>query len=210
MTTAFDVAGAFLERAPRNSLPSIKLQKLSFYAFGWYARVTGGELFNERLCALERGPVVSELLDLHKNRVDFSFDDLAAQVAVNPLDDPYAVSVVDAVWAAYGPINKWLLVEMTHEEEPWTDAWDSAQRRSTRSVTMPKKDVVNYFCTKASGSYSVKGRKLEVPVLALLPDPVSYKLTEEALQSMETDSQEVRPEAFSLMHANLRDLLASV
>lgn len=210
MTTAFDVAGAFLMRAPKNSLPSIKLQKLSFYAFGWYAKVTGSELFNERLCALERGPVVSELLDLHKNRVDFSFHDLACQVPVEPLDDPWAVSVVDAVWSAYGPLDRWVLVDMTHEEDPWTNAWNSPRRGSAKSVTIHKNDVVDYFSTKASGRYTVKGRKVVVPVLALLPDPVSYKLPEGALNAMEGESQEVRTEAFSRMPANLRDLLATV
>lgn len=208
MTTAFDVAGEFLRRAQNCTLPSIKLQKLTFYAFGWYAKATGAELFSERLFAMKNGPVVSELLNLHKNTLTFSYAELAARTAVQPLADPYAVAVVDAVWATYGQHDRWSLVEMTHGEAPWTRAWGS--RGAAGSVRMRPDDVVKYFAVEATGTYVLPEGKVKVPVLDLLPDPLSCRVPEDVLEQMESEDQEVPAQAFVDMPLELHKLLASV
>lgn len=208
MTTAFDVAGEFLKRAPNRTLPSIKLQKLAFYAFGWYGRATGQELFSERLFAMKNGPVVSELLDLHKNTRQFSYDELATRVSVCELDDPYAVAVVDAVWATYGQHDRWVLVDMTHEEGPWTKSW--ASRKNAGSVRMRHNEVVNYFSAEATATYKLPAGNVKVPILDLLPDPLSCAVAPDVLERMENEYQAVRVCAFDGMPSELHDLLARV
>ena len=39
--SVFDITAALLNRAPGGELPTLKLQKLCFYVYGWYAHLTG-------------------------------------------------------------------------------------------------------------------------------------------------------------------------
>lgn len=210
MTTAFDVAAAFLERAPKESLNPIKLQKLTFYAFGWYAKVTGSELFQDRLVVMKHGPVVSDLLNVHSGNKKYSLQDLQDAVEFSPLDDVYAEAVVDAVWATYGTVSDWNLVEMTHLEDPWIQVMDEAKKENKGSKTLPSKLVVDYFMQKSSASYSLPNKSVHnMAILGLLPDPMALELSEGDFEKMELEEQEVPASAFSHLPNSLRSLLAS-
>lgn len=211
MTTAFDVAAAFLERAPKESLSAIKLQKLTFYAFGWYAKVTGSELFDDRLVAMQYGPVVSDLLNAHSGSQRLSLKQLAQDRNLNPLSDPYALAVVDAVWASYGDVAPFDLVDMTHLEGPWITKWREAQSAQRGSLEIPLNDVVEYFANKDSANYTLPdGRVCDVPVVALLPDSHTGELSELEFQAMESEPQEVPLSAFGGLSESMRMMLAKV
>lgn len=211
MTTAFDVAAAFLERAPKESLSAIKLQKLTFYAFGWYAKVTGSELFEDRLVAMQYGPVVSDLLNAHSGSRRLSLQQLAHDHHLNPLSDPYALAVVDAVWASYGAVAPFDLVDMTHLEDPWITKWDEAQTLQRGSLEIPLNVVVDYFANKDSANYTLPdGRVCDVPVVALLPDSAARELTESEFNAMESEPQEVPASAFAGIPDSFRRMLAKV
>lgn len=146
--SVFDVAQHFLSRAERNEVSPLKLQKLCFYAFGWYSYQTGSALFSDRFYAMELGPVVSELLSAHAGRRRLSLRELQPQFEVRettptPLDS-YTSAVVDAVWDHYGTFDAGQLVDMTHEEQVWVDAWDARPEHSKRG-DMPQQDIIEYF-----------------------------------------------------------------
>lgn len=146
MTTVFDVAEDLIERSG-GSIESVKLQKLCFYAFGWYAHLTGEPLFGETFYAMQYGPVVGELLSAHAGQRQVDEAMMATQRDAREDEpeelDQYKRAVLDAVWAAYGDKQRFDLVGLTHEEPVWVDAWRS--RGLAKRGDLPREDLIGYF-----------------------------------------------------------------
>lgn len=162
MTTVFDVATALLDRAG-GPLQSLKLQKLCFYVFGWHAHLTAEPLFEESFYAMEKGPVVGELLSAHAGRKHVTKAMLATQLTEREEEraqalGPYASAVVDSVWKTYGHLSGWELVQLTHQEGVWTDAWES-RRPGSRRGELHQTDMIAYFLARAPRS----GEDLDLP-----------------------------------------------
>lgn len=151
-TTVFDVASALLSLAPKRTLGTVKLQKLCFYAFGWYAHQTGRPLFGERFWAMEKGPVVGELLSAHAKQRKFSIRQLDDQFSERDMSrgelDPYMTAVVEAVWDYYGKFDDWRLVDLTHEESVWCEAWGERAEDSRRG-DLSHAAIVDYFLSRS-------------------------------------------------------------
>lgn len=150
MTTVFDVATELLDRSG-GKMETVKLQKLCFYAFGWYAHLTGEPLFGEKFYAMEYGPVVGELLSAHARRVTIDQAAISAQRDARedaPAEtDSYKSAVIGAVWSAYGGDSRWHLVDLTHEEQVWIDAWES-RKAGTRRGELPSHALIEYFLSR--------------------------------------------------------------
>ena len=150
--SVFDVGAWFIERSGDDSIQTIKLQKLCFFAFGWYAHLTGDHLFPERFYAMEKGPVVGELLSAHAGRYSVDHDQLMTQLAARDgfQDDlpPYKRDVLEAVWDYYGRFDRWQLVELTHRELVWREAWDRRPVGSRRG-NLPHHEIVHHFLQRS-------------------------------------------------------------
>lgn len=183
--TVFDVASSMLRHASKDSLNTLKLQKLVFYSFGWYGHLTGQKLFDEQFFAMPKGPVVSPLLTAHANRsmvsADYLEDYTQRSLAVH---DPYAEAVVEAVWHSYGKFSKWDLIDMTHCEEPWITAWTRRPAHAKRNE-LAAESVVEHFQRKASAVYEIPARTVEVNILSFLPDRRMTSMSLECLRDME-------------------------
>jgi uncharacterized phage-associated protein len=192
MTTAFDVAGSLLSKTSSETLGALKLQKLVFYAFGWYGHLTGEKLFREPFYALPLGPVVSPLLDAHggNNFVSKNFLE-EKQSAALFVDDAYASAIVDAVWESYGSYTPNELIEMTHCEKPWDVAWNVRRPTHARRCDLSSDEIVEHFMAKRSAVYNFDGRTLNVPVLSLLPDRRATRISHEALENMSSAESSV-------------------
>lgn len=146
--SVFDIADHLISKTKNRSMSGLKLQKLCFYAFGWYAHQTGTELFSEKFYALPLGPVVTDLLSAHEGQKVVSQADLQTEFETRGTSpsalDPYTLSVLDAVWEGYGDFSSSQLVDMTHEEDVWITSWEGRPTGSARAP-MRKQDVVEYF-----------------------------------------------------------------
>lgn len=182
--TAFDVASSLLRHASKDSLNTLKLQKLVFYSFGWYGHLTGQKLFNEQFFAMTKGPIVSPLLSAHFSKdmvsADYLEDYAQRSLAVT---DPYAEAVVDAVWMSYGKYSKWDLIEMTHCEKPWITAWTTRPAGAKRNE-LDAESVLEHFQRKTSAVYEIP-RRVDVPILSFLPDRRVTSMSLESLREME-------------------------
>ncbi|GAP54011.1 conserved hypothetical protein [Arthrobacter sp. Hiyo6] len=189
--TVFDVASSMLRHSSKDSLNTLKLQKLVFYSFGWYGHLTGEKLFNEQFYALTKGPIVSPLLSAHFGMDMVSADQLEdyAQRSL-AVTDPYAEAVVEAVWLSYGKFSKWDLIEMTHCEKPWINAWTSRPAGAKRN-DLPAESVVDHFRGKTSAVYEIPTRIVDVPVLSFLPDRRVTCMSLESLREMENSESRV-------------------
>ncbi|MDA8116888.1 MAG: DUF4065 domain-containing protein [Actinomycetota bacterium] len=122
MATVFDVSKYILEK--QGALPTLKLQKLVYYAHAWSLVWDGAPLYDEEIQAWRGGPVVPALYSLHRNHVEFGATNLtrgdSGQLTEEQRD------TVDAVLKYYGHMAPWELSNLTHQEAPWLKARERA------------------------------------------------------------------------------------
>ena len=104
---------------------SWRLQKLTYYAQSWSLAWTGRALFQDPIQAWDDGPVAPELYRVNRHEAGPMPTRLPGAVAENL--HPDAVKIVDAVLDFYGKQNKETLIELTHGEAPWHDAYTEGQ-----------------------------------------------------------------------------------
>ncbi|MBM6775489.1 Panacea domain-containing protein [Olsenella profusa] len=119
-TSAKDVAAYILEK--KGSLTGYQLQKILYYCQAWCLAETGEPLFEDPIEAWEHGPVVASVSRFHQhcywvNRRHIEGAD-AERV---PLADQ---CLIDAVLDAYGDLSGDQLEELTHREDPWSQAYN--------------------------------------------------------------------------------------
>ena len=117
--SAMDIANYFLASVDEDSgdnISNLKLQKLLYYAQGFYVAIAGRPLFSEDILAWGHGPVVPAVYHAFKeygsNAIpcgDFDFT----------VFDPDMRELLDEVFQAYGQYSAWKLRDMTHDEAPW-------------------------------------------------------------------------------------------
>lgn len=168
--SVFDVSADILKMSGVGSMHTVKLQKLVYYSFGWYAYVTGRCLFDQQFYAMQHGPVVSDLLTLHAHMKDVSLDRIENGRAA--LEDTYVEpdaiysAVLSSVVAEYGKLTGWELEELTHGEKPWRDSWDLRPKESRRG-TLRQSDIMSFFMTRDDAPVSMPD-----PLVTILPDDV--------------------------------------
>lgn len=103
-------------------ISNLKLQKLCYYAQGFYLALHGERLFDETLQAWQHGPVVPSLYRKYKDRgrsclmPEKNFD-------INSI--PQAVrDFLDTIYSYFGQFSAWKLRDMTHHEDPWNEAYN--------------------------------------------------------------------------------------
>jgi len=112
---AADVAEYILQRL--GSMPTMKLQKLVYYCQAWSLAWFGRPLFNERIEAWKKGPVVRSLWELHRGEF------IATSIPGHPDRlDGASRRTIDAVLSFYGKKSADELSDLTHVERPWRDA----------------------------------------------------------------------------------------
>ncbi|MFD6093241.1 Panacea domain-containing protein [Oerskovia sp. NPDC060338] len=120
MISDLDV-GAYIY-AKMGWIDSWRLQKLTYYSQSWSLAWTGRPLFNDQIQAWSDGPVAPTLFRVNKyESLPMSTDLPGADVARL---HPDAARTIDSVLAFYGEFNKASLIELTHNESPWHDAFN--------------------------------------------------------------------------------------
>lgn len=120
MATAYDIANTFLFLDQENDgegITHLKLQKLVYYAQGFFLAIFDKPLFEESIEAWTHGPVVPAVYNIYKDRgrellsvsEDFTLDILS-----NDEKD-----LIEEVYEVFGQFSAWKLRNMTHEEPTW-------------------------------------------------------------------------------------------
>jgi uncharacterized phage-associated protein len=127
MTSALDVAWYFVQKGNGDpSITQLKLQKLCYYAQGFYLAVFGEPLFSEAIEAWELGPVVVKLRQTLSHR---------GAETIHPYESPFGQNIIDEgiraylekVWLCVGHHKAGKLVDMTHAESPWKETYKVGQ-----------------------------------------------------------------------------------
>jgi|JI10StandDraft_1071094.scaffolds.fasta_scaffold225805_1 uncharacterized phage-associated protein len=123
MIHALDVAKYFLSLSDENAgdlISNLKLQKLLYYAQGFYLALNRQPLFAEPIEAWTHGPVVPVVYRAYR---DFGSNALPTPTGLDlSVYDGKIKSHLDEVYKVYGQFSAWKLANMTHDEPPWKDA----------------------------------------------------------------------------------------
>ena len=116
MANVIDVAKYILEK--QGPMTTMKLQKLVYYCQAWSLVWDEKPLFPECIRAWASGPVVRELYDLHKGI--FTICNLRKGNVESLKSDEK--ETIDAVLKTYGDKSAQWLSDLTHMENPWSEA----------------------------------------------------------------------------------------
>ena len=118
----FDVANFFLKIVDRDSgstITPLKLQKILYYAQGYYLANYDKPLFKEDFQAWAHGPANEGIYDKYKsckyNTIPMPKEDL-------PLMDDELNDFLNDIWQTFGIYDGKYLEEQTHKESPWIEA----------------------------------------------------------------------------------------
>ena len=140
---AIDIAKWFIAWADdEDAVTNMKLQKLLYYAQGHHLRAAGEPLFNDKIQAWSHGPVVPV--------VYYELRDAGSKPLKLDDEDPFKWDDIDEdtsrflaqVWNTYGGFTAARLRNMTHEEDPWVDAWGDGD---LSGALITKEAIQRYF-----------------------------------------------------------------
>lgn len=133
MTSVHDVVAYIRERMPdAGPLPALKL---AYYAQAWHAAWEGKPLYPERTEAWDHGPVSPDAWRAIKYH-----DGPAAR----PLGR-HARQIVDAVLTFYGGLRPWDLRNLSHDEDPWVDAYGDSVPGEHRNEEITVDSMRRYY-----------------------------------------------------------------
>ena len=120
-------------------LSNLKLQKLVYYAQGFYSALYDKPLFEDAIEAWMHGPVVSELYRKYK----------AYGAAAIPAPTEFDINclsrdeqeLLHEVFSVFGQFSAWKLRDMTHEEPPWI-------KHEKNAEMIPLSEITEYFKTR--------------------------------------------------------------
>lgn len=152
MLNAKSIANYFLDlaKASGEQLDPMKLQKLIYYAHGWYAGYKNEPLINETVEAWPFGPVVSSVYHEFKRYgaspiKEKAKDFIGGQYCiVPPPSNPSIITFLNNVWQSYGKYTGVKLSEMTHTEgSPWHQA--ISKNPGVRGADIPFEVIAKHF-----------------------------------------------------------------
>lgn len=126
MLTAGSVASYFLllpDEDAGDSISNMKLQKLCYYAQGFWLALHGEPLFDDPIEAWQHGPVIPDLWREYRQHGAFGIP-RPADVEPTEYDDEVR-GVLEEIFEVYGQFSAWKLRNLTHDEAPWVEAWRS-------------------------------------------------------------------------------------
>jgi len=167
--SAAAIANWFLDRAERDrvQLDPMKLQKLIYFAYGWYLALTGRPLITEHPEAWDYGPVIPSIYHEFKSfgrdpitrrmlKFESSGDQSSLRELLNAklvpvkiaLEDSDTQNFLERIWEVYGGLTGVQLSNMTHAAN---GAWHRAreQARGRQGFDIPDELIKEEFVEKS-------------------------------------------------------------
>lgn len=113
------------------SLTPLKLQKLLYLAQGWSYVWDGFPAFPDEFVAWQYGPVNEEVYEFFKK---YGRQEIPEYEGCNFISDNDVQGTLVAVWNEYGKSSAYDLVELTHRQKPWMDAYSHHRTITNNSI----------------------------------------------------------------------------
>ncbi|WP_426008316.1 Panacea domain-containing protein [Aeromonas salmonicida] len=141
MANVLDVAEKFIRLGNEDEgISNLKLQKLVYYAQGYYLALYGEPLFDDDIEAWAHGPVVPFLYHEFK---DYGSDSIESLIKFNEHTclTKHEIAHIEEIYDVFGQFSAWKLRNMTHEESPWI-------KHESRGGVISKRELERYFQTR--------------------------------------------------------------
>jgi uncharacterized phage-associated protein len=157
MYDARDVANFILDSADRRDLPvtNLALQKLLYFAHGWFFAMFEEPLIRNKFEAWQFGPVQRMLYDQFKSfkdgpitgtRATYIDPETGDQVYRVPDIDPNHAAIIEQVLDQYSGYSAGQLVEESHAEDgPWEYVWQQAEDVVFPGMRIPDSMILEHF-----------------------------------------------------------------
>jgi len=152
----FAICNEFIEKAKNEcaSISPMKLQKLLFFTFGYFAAKTDRYLFlDEKFEVWQFGPVLPSVYQYFKDYRtkdirDFAIDfrGFIPRISKSSSANVVLLEVIKSVWEKYGSFDAIRLSALTHEKGT---PWDKALR--SKKYYIENSDILEYFKGKING-----------------------------------------------------------
>lgn len=152
--TPSEIANFFLKKGKKDKqMTQMKLNKLVYFAQGWYLAINDKPLFDEDVQAWQHGPVIPSLYHEFKHFGAGQITPKTHSIQWNDEDGLYYKNIeeadtdtkiiLDKIWSLFGEYSGWELRNLTHQDDtPWSKA-----DKSYHSSTIDK-DSIKKFYTK--------------------------------------------------------------
>lgn len=142
----FSIANFFLsivDRESGSSITPLKLQKILYYAQGYYLAKENRPLFKEDFEAWAHGPANPGIYDKYKDYVSGAID--APEDKDIPVLEDKLVDFLYSIWNTFGIYDGKYLESLTHQETPWIEARRGYQPGEKCSVIIKKESMKKFF-----------------------------------------------------------------
>lgn len=147
MASALDVAAYIVELAEQigEVITNMKLQKILYYSYAWYSvEVENREqLFPEPIEAWPYGPVIRAVYEVYKSNKADNIKQPEGDGESRNLSEVQR-KIVEEVFLAYGKRSASELVDMTHNERPWSESYNPDYQREI----IPSDLIYSFFADK--------------------------------------------------------------
>lgn len=135
---AIDVARYFITlndnecQDEKSDLSKLKIQKLLYYAQGYYLALYNKPLFDEKILAWQHGPVVKEV---YKDLKPLNPKNNFIPTDINKMEEDEIKKLgknekelIEDVFQLMGQYSAWRLRDKTHQEDPWRDNYKEGKK----------------------------------------------------------------------------------
>jgi uncharacterized phage-associated protein len=169
MYEALAIANYFVQQAlnENETLDHLKLQKLLFFAYGWYLAIFDKELFEDEIRTWRYGPVVVSVYETFKeyrntpiNKLgrSFSYDFMKHNFKLStpsiPEDDEITNDFLKEFWESFKKYSGIQLSNATHVADT---PWDIASKKG--KPVIDKSEIKSYFSSILENSKGDKNEK---------------------------------------------------
>lgn len=113
------------------SLTPLKLQKLLYLAQGWSYVWDNSAAFPDEFEAWQYGPVNEKVYEEFKR---YGRSEIPEREGIEFLKDLDVTETLTAIWNEYGKKTAYDLVELTHQQKPWHDAYSQGTKIINNSI----------------------------------------------------------------------------
>ena len=115
----------------RYSLTPLKLQKLLYLAQGWSYVWDNKPAFLDEFSAWDYGPVSEKVYKVFRK---YGRSEIPMEEGTSQLKDIDVAETLEAIWREFGKLSAYALVELTHAQAPWKQAYERGVLISNNSI----------------------------------------------------------------------------
>lgn len=127
-----------------DEITPLALQKLLYYAQGFYKAFFGNFLFKDDCEAWSHGPVYREIYDKYRS-YKYNIIEQYLDYEIEDILDEDRKSLLDVIIKSFGFYNGKALEKMTHFEKPWIEARRGIPANEKCNKIIDKSDIGEYF-----------------------------------------------------------------